>query len=115
MFVLFSFTHSVWDRMSNFLKQNFYWMCTSLSDCFDSWTKDKTIPNTLAIHLCWFVWLERNQVTFKDKSPSIWVVICKTLRDQSRYSFPQSMSSFRWSPICQFLDHTIAFFDGASN
>jgi ribonuclease HI len=96
------------------LKQKFHWKGLSLSDCFDSWLKDKSVPIKLVVHLCWYVWIERNQVIFEDKSPSIWAVIYKTIRAQSPCTSSQSLSAIKWSLICQGIDHILSFFDGAS-
>jgi len=109
-----SFTQSVWDKLSNLLKQKYHWKGLSLNHYFESCLKEKLVPIKLVVHLCWYVWIERNQVTFEDKSPSIWAVIYKTLRDQSPGNAPQSLSAIKWSPIFQGSDHILAFFDGAS-
>jgi hypothetical protein len=80
LFVHCSFTQTVWDKISILLKLKKRWTGTSFNVCFDSWAKDKNVSNNLAVLLCWYIWLERNQVIFEEKAPSVWAVTCKTLR-----------------------------------
>jgi hypothetical protein len=108
------FTQTVWDRLSFVRNQICRWLGTSLSGCFDSWTKDITVPNTLVVHICWYIWLERNLFIFEDKAPSVWAVICKTIRVQSSCSSTQKLVTIRRSLICHLLDYSTTFFDGVS-
>jgi ribonuclease HI len=108
------FTQSIWGILSICLNQNFLWNGQSLTHYFESWVKDKCCPINLAVHLCCFIWAERNQVLFKDKSPSCWAVIIKTLRNLCPCNNPKFVNVIKWSPMIQDVDHIIAFFDGAS-
>jgi ribonuclease HI len=108
------FTAEVWHRSLKHFSISFDWCGSSVSNCFARWYTCKSAPPSLAAHICWSLWLERNRVIFEGGRPSLTSVFNKIL------------VSFRWIPttvkcsprrdISFDLDagHTIAFFDGAA-
>lgn len=109
------FTRAVWNVMLQHFSIPIDWCGSNLSICFSNWYAHKAAPPSLAIHICWQLWLERNSVIFEDSLPSLPKVINKIL------------VSFNWKPISVRCfptraiafdlaeGHTIAFFDGAAH
>jgi hypothetical protein len=70
LFLQCTFTKLVWERIKTIQKIKRNWEGITLSDCFNLWTKDKSISPTLATLTCWFIWIERNKAIFDNSSPS---------------------------------------------
>jgi hypothetical protein len=109
-----AFTKEVWNRLFKHYSLSFSWSGFSISDCFSLWSTQKSAPLSLAVHVCWQIWLERNKAIFEDRPPSLPAV------------FHRILASFNWQPstvqcfptkACDFEmaeGHTIACFDGAA-
>jgi hypothetical protein len=69
---------------------------------------------TLAALTCWYIWLERNNVIFDEKSPSVSVVVYKTLGSLNRLPQSHNSASLRACSIIHKEGFTIACFDGAA-
>jgi len=85
-----------------------------LFDCFKNWFEDKTIPTPIAAHICWFIWLERNQAIFEETTPSLQEVIYKTLALQNRVFAPLKDRPLRDIMIPQQINTTLAWSDGVA-
>jgi hypothetical protein len=60
------FTTEVWYRTLKHFSLPFDWCGSSISNCFSRWSSRKSAPPSLAAHICWQIWLERNRVIFED-------------------------------------------------
>jgi ribonuclease HI len=109
-----AFTTNVWNRTLSLLKLSFSWKGNTLSDCFNSWLSNKSLPTALAVIVSWHLWIERNNALFEDRTPSTPAVLHRVL------------ASFNWQPssskppIHKAIDlnlpagHTLVCFDGAA-
>jgi hypothetical protein len=79
LFIHCAFTKSVWDRLALLLNFKMCWKGNNLNDCMNSWVSDKSVPTLVAVHTCWFIWIERNLSIFEEKIPSLHSVIPKIL------------------------------------
>jgi hypothetical protein len=71
LFIHCAFTKRVWQKIITSKHYNQTWEGTDLDNCLTNWTKNKTIPSSLAALTCWFIWLERNASIFEGKLPSV--------------------------------------------
>jgi hypothetical protein len=55
------------------------WKGSSFTDCFISWISDSSAPHSLAAHVCWQTWKERNLVLFEGRPPSLQAVLHRIL------------------------------------
>jgi hypothetical protein len=65
------FTKDVWNRLLQHFSLTFSWIGATISDCFSSWFTEKSAPHSLAAHVCWQIWIERNKVIFDDVLPPL--------------------------------------------
>jgi hypothetical protein len=79
LFIYCPFAISVWNLVYMELKLNRSWTGNTLSDCFQSWYMDKSVPTHIAAYSIWYIWQERNKALFEDTSPSVQAVIYKIL------------------------------------
>jgi ribonuclease HI len=75
----------------------------------------KTVPTSIATHVIWFTWLERNKAIFEDTSPSLHSVIYKTLARLTNSSSHVKSRLPRTIMINHSLNTTLAWFDGAAS
>jgi hypothetical protein len=80
------FSKEVWYRSIKHFSIPIDWCGSSISDCFSLWSSHKSAPPSLAVHISWQIWLERNRVIFEDGLPSLPTVFHKIL------------VSFNWQP-----------------
>jgi hypothetical protein len=59
------------------LKNLAIWEGNTLNDCLENWVKREVVYKTLPAIICWYVWLERNNVLFEGRIPSSFSVVCK--------------------------------------
>jgi ribonuclease HI len=109
-----SFTKAVWLRLSEIYHLKIQWAGSSVSDCLNVWTFEKSAPVSLAAIACWHIWIERNKVLFEDHTPSYLAVVHRIV------------VTFSWQPttlnpipnrVCDFIHiegFTLACFDGAA-
>jgi hypothetical protein len=109
-----SFTINCWNRLSRLLPLQAVWNGVSFTDCLDNWLAARSAPHPLVAHVCWQIWLERNQLLFEGRPPSCDAVIHRILS-----SFHWKLSSIKdlhVKPVYFSLDpgSTIICFDGAA-
>jgi ribonuclease HI len=114
LFIQCTFTKLVWERIKTIQKYKKNWEGDTLSDCFNSWTEDKSVSSILAALTCWYIWIERNKAIFENTSPSVLSVVIKTLRSLKRHPTTQKHIPLRACLITQLVDTTTACFDGAT-
>lgn len=114
LFINCSFVQALWDLILKHLSLTFIWTGDSFLKCFSSWYKDQAAPPSLAVFVCWHVWLERNRALFEDSSPFL------------QSAFYRTLASFQWKQIYVNLllpkavdtflpeGYSVAFFDGAA-
>jgi hypothetical protein len=105
------FSKNVWNRLLHHFSVLLAWKGDTISNCFSSWLSKKTAPHSLAAHVCWQTWIERNQVIFYGRSPSSLAVFHRILT-----TFHWQPSSIKPFPIkaCEFKmaqGYTLACFD----
>jgi len=115
LFVHCAFFINIW----TFLKQHFSlttdWKGSSFTDCFISWTSASSAPHSLAAHVCWQTWKERNLAVFEGRPPSLQAVLHRILS-----SFQLQQKSTKYIQI-KARDYSIAegstiiCFDGAAH
>jgi hypothetical protein len=81
------FTKVVWQRLLMHFSLNLLWNGSTVSDCFNVWSTEKSAPVCLAVHACWQIWIERNKVLFDDRPPSLLAVVHRIL------------ASFSWQSV----------------
>lgn len=90
------------------------WSGASITDCLSTWLSNHAAPSSLAIMMCWQIWLERNKALFEDSTPSVQAVFYRILA----HWHWQPSSTKALPPRAMFLnlplDHTVACFDGAA-
>jgi hypothetical protein len=115
-----SFTKSVWLQLYEVYNIKIQWVGSSVSDCFDEWTIEKSAPASLVAIVCWHIWIEINKAIFEEHRPS-------------HFSVVHSISvTFSWQPVitnplpnraCDIThtcdishreDFTLACFDGVA-
>jgi ribonuclease HI len=109
-----NFTRVVWQCLIIHFSLNLQWNDSTVSDCFNVWSSEKSAPVSLAAHAYWQLWIGRNKVIFDDRSPSLLSVVHKIL-----VSFSWQPSSIKVFPIkvCEITQakgYTLACFDGAT-
>jgi hypothetical protein len=114
LFIHCPFARAVWARETTFLRVKNRWEGENFNSVFDYWVLDKTVPTTLAVLICWYIWFERNQVIFEDKKPSIGAVACRIIGAHNPRAHQHKLFSRYKRPLVQSKDITFAFFDGAS-
>jgi hypothetical protein len=105
----------VWATIIAALKLTFTWDGHSLAACFDNWSKIAHHSLNLPPMVCWYIWIDRNNI-FANKSPSAISVAFKSLGIHNFWSSinPRTV-------IIKTKHHTISqvefpttWFDGAS-
>jgi ribonuclease HI len=108
------FTKEVWHLLTNFFPQPVDWRGPTLSACFRDCIKQKSASPSLAAHICWQIWKERNFVIFEGHPPSIQAVAHRV------------WANFQWQPpsnktfapkSCEISlpeGYSLACFDGAA-
>jgi ribonuclease HI len=108
------FTKEVWLLLTKSFSQPVEWRGPTFSACLSDWITQKSAPPSLAVHICWQIWKERNNAIFEDHPPSIQAVIHRV------------WASFQWQPSliktfapksCEISltdGYTLACFDGAA-
>jgi ribonuclease HI len=64
------FIKVVWLRLYKICHLKIQWVGTTVSDCFNEWTKEKSTSASLAAIACWHIWIERNKSLFEELTPS---------------------------------------------
>lgn len=64
LFIMCSYTKSVWGKISSVLDLKTPWDGTTLADCFDSWFHKEHSTKNLPSLVCWSIWLDRNIIIF---------------------------------------------------
>ena len=114
LFVKFPFTKTVWAKATSFLCVKNWWEGVNFNLVFTSWVLDKTVPTTLAVLVCWYIWIERNQTIFNGKKPSIGAITCRIIGAYNPRTHQQKLFSKYKRPLIHLEDFIVAFFDGAS-
>lgn len=109
------FSKEVWYRSLKHFSIPLAWCGSSITYCFSFWSSHKSAPPSLAVHIIWQIWLERNRVLFEDSKPSMPKVFHLLL-----ISFNWQPTTVRCLPLRAFdfalaEGHTIAFFDGVAH
>jgi hypothetical protein len=109
-----TFTKAVWARLYSLFNLKRNWDGTSVTECFTTWTKDKSVSNGLATLTCWHIWLERNKTIFEERTPSHHAVV---FRISGSYTWlPPSLKPVP-NKVCTITHqdgYSIACFDGAT-
>lgn len=79
-----NFTSLIWHLLSQQFSIPLVWNGNTITDCLSSWFSDRHAPHSLAAHVCWQTWIERNHVIFEGRTPSCQAVLHRVL------------SSFTW-------------------
>jgi hypothetical protein len=108
------FFKKIWDRLKSIYNSKRNWEGKNLSNCFNKWTKDKSVDPSLAAITIWFIWNKRNLVIFENLQPSIHTGYIKVLGLYKKHS-----TSFPAAPLrdCNLLyldGYSLAFFDASS-
>jgi ribonuclease HI len=113
VFVLCSFTRTLWTAITSALKIPAHWSGNSVLSCFQFWIHNSISLPMLPLHICWHVWLTRNTTLFNDKKPSISHVSSLILTEALKLTKPSYKPAARRTLHIP-LDRAVAWFDGAS-
>jgi exonuclease III len=83
LFIDCSFSRSVWNLISPALTPTSTWTGTSVSNCFQNWSRASPNQVKIPILLCWLIWKNRNAALFEDKPPSVHRVACSIFAEIS--------------------------------
>jgi ribonuclease HI len=116
LFVNCSFTLQLWYILKTTFSLSSTWGGSSLTNCFDSWTKKERDFNTLPSLACWFIWLERNKFIFESRIPSIQAVVLKIrgMLENSVGLGPRKGKSLRIKKTHVVTLASAGWFDGAT-
>jgi hypothetical protein len=106
------FTKEVWYRSIKHFSLPIAWSGSSITDCFSLWSTQKSAPPSLAVHICWQIWLERNRVIFEDRLPSLPAVFHKILvsfnwQPSTVQCFPLKLLNLNWRRVTPLLFSTV--------
>jgi ribonuclease HI len=115
LFVHCAFSINIW----TFLKQHFSlttdWKGSSFTDCFISWTSASSAPHSLAAHVCWQTWKERNLAVFEDRPPSLQAVLHRILSTFQLQQKPIKFIQIKARDYSIAEGSTLICFDGAAH
>jgi hypothetical protein len=115
LFIQFTFTKLVWERIKTIQKIKKKWEGITLSYCFTSLTEEKVVSSILIALTCWFIWIERNKEIFKNASPLVLSVIIKTLGSLNSHPTTQKCIPLRSCLITHHVGFSISCFDGVAH
>ena len=100
--------------MSKILPQPVFWRGPTFTTCLSDWITQKSNPPSLAVHISWQIWKERNRVIFDGHSPSIQAVAHRVWA--SLHWHPSSIKTFTPKSCVIHLTegYSLACFDGAA-
>jgi hypothetical protein len=116
LFINCSFTVAVWDRVNMILKHKSkqLWIGNTVAECFKSVYEDKYSSPSLAAHLCWYIWIERNKAIFENHKPTIQAVLSKALAIHNCISGTVKDKPPKTVHVPFQTGDVFAWFDGAS-
>lgn len=108
------FVKEVWQHTSKFLPHPVFWSGPTFTACLSDWITHKSNPPSLAVHISWQVWKERNRVIFDGHSPSVLAVAHRVWA--SFHWLPSTLKTFtpKSCSIQLTEGYSLACFDGAA-
>jgi hypothetical protein len=114
IFVSCRFCREVWLRINKELKYLVVWEGNTLNDCLENWVKREVVYKMLPAIICWYVWLERNNVIFEGRIPSSFFVVCKVKETLPYWATFEEVLPSNTSESESFSP-TVSWFDGAAD
>jgi ribonuclease HI len=114
LFISCPFTRQVWFIIAGILNFKLSWEGNTVEYCLSNWVRKHPNLITLPAYVCWFLWLERNNLLFNNESILPQVVAFKSVVFFNASVRPQkSNSQYRIKRPPQ-IHQLVGWFDGAS-
>jgi hypothetical protein len=114
LFISFPLTRQIWVIIEGILKFKLFWEGNTVEECLSNWVGKHPNLINLPSHVCWFLWLERNNLLFNNESTLPQVVAFKSISFFSASVRPhKSNSQYRIKRSPQ-IHQLVGCFDGAT-
>jgi hypothetical protein len=90
------------------------WAGSTLADCFNLWSKQNILHPTLSVHICWFIWRERNSTIFEDSVLIVQKVVHRVILAMRDHKVKPITVVRRKGLSCQAVGGSVGWFDGAA-
>jgi hypothetical protein len=115
LFVSCPFTRQVWILLEGILKTKLTWEGLTVDDCLSSFVGKHQSFITLPATVCWYIWLERNNLLFNNGSTIPQVVATKVVSCYNASLVTQSVKATFKIKRPPRLQQIVGWFDGVAS
>jgi len=96
------------------LKLSYGWNGNTVNDFFQNWASQNFLLNALPTHICWNIWLDKNNSIFEDRPPSVQRIVYLALGSVGIMCKKKIVPAPRILSTFLLVDKVHAWFDGAA-